>query len=192
MDLRRTGIEAHLLLDEPDPAASLGPLSRELSFSPRVVTLLDVIEHLPSDGIVRFLRSVIQDLGAALELLVIKVPVANGLLYKIARMAAAVGLPGPLSQLYQAGTWPPHRSYFTVGSMTTLLRGLGLEVVERLDDLDFEPELLPARMNRRGSLAASLIELGGRTLAPAAAASGRFDTVTILACPDLPKRAPGY
>ena len=182
-DLRRAGIEAHLLPDEPDPAAPLGALARALSFSPRVVTLLDVIEHLPPEHVAAFLISLLKELGAALELLIIKVPVADGLLYGIARLAAAASVPGPLRQLYQAGTWPPHRSYFTVLSMATLLAGLGLEVIERLDDLDFEPELLPARLNRAPSAAAPLLKLGGRGLAATAQALGRLDTATFLAWP---------
>jgi len=180
-DLRRAGIEAHFLPDEPDFAAPLGPLARELSFSPRVITLLDVIEHFPPERLAAFLKSLLTELGAALELLVIKVPVADGLLYRIACLAAAAGLPGPLWQLYQAGTWPPHRSYFSLRSMTTLLTSLGLEVVERLDDLDFEPQHLPARMNRARSSAAPLLGLSGRALAAAVRTTGRFDTAACLA-----------
>jgi hypothetical protein len=180
-ELRRSGIEAHLLGDDPDPATPLGSLARGLSFPPRVVTLLDVIEHFPPWRVAAFLSSLLTELGARLELLVVKVPVADGLLYRIARLLAAAGVRGPLAQLYQVGTWPPHRSYFSVRSMTVLLTRVGLEAVARLDDLDFEPELLAARTKRAHSSAAPLLGLSGRALAAAARIAGRFDAATCLA-----------
>jgi len=179
-NLRRSGIEAHLLAEK---ALAPGSLAGALSFHPRVITLLDVVEHLPPERLAGFLEPLLRELGGALELLVVKVPVADGLLYGIARLAAAAGLHGALRQLYQAGTWPPHQSYFTVRSMARLLVGLGLEVVECLDDLDFEPELLPARMNQSSSAVAPLLRLAGQTLAAVARASGRLDTAMFLARP---------
>ena len=98
-DLRRAAIEAHLLGDDPDPAMPLGPLARRLSFTPRVVTLLDVIEHFPPERVAAFLNALLTELGAGLELLVVKVPLADGLLYRIARLVAAAGVRGPLAQL---------------------------------------------------------------------------------------------
>ncbi len=177
-ELRRAGIEAHLLAEGIDTAEVL---PRALSFPPRVITLLDVVEHLPPARLAAFLKTLLRESGSELELLVIKVPLAEGLLYGIARLAAGLGVTSPLRQLYQVGTWPPHQSYFSVRSMTMLLGGLGLTVVARLDDLDFEPELLPQRMLRSRSAAAPFLRLVGRTLAVTARASGRFDTATFLA-----------
>ena len=179
-DLRRAGIEAHLLAEEDDPAARL---AKTLSFAPRVLVLLDVVEHLPPERLFAFLETLPRAFGGGLELLVLKVPVADGLLYGAARLAAAVGVPGPLRQLYQVGTWPPHRSYFTVRSLTSLLGRLGYDIAERLDDLDFEPELLPGRVLRTPSGAGPLLRLAGRALGAAARASGRFDTTLFLARP---------
>ncbi len=179
-ELRRSGIEAHRIPEGTDAA---GPLKQALSFPPRVVTLLDVVEHLPPESLAGFLRSLVRELGSALELLVIKVPIAEGLLYRIARVGAAVGFRGPLRQLYQVGTWPPHLSYFSARSMAVLLEGLGFQVVARVDDLDFEPELLAARVSRAPSAAAPVLRLAGRALALAARGTGQFDTATFLARP---------
>jgi hypothetical protein len=179
-ELRRSGIEAHLIAEGSDAA---GLLRQALSFPPRVVALLDVVEHLPPESLAGFLGSLVRELGGALELLVIKVPIAEGLLYRIARLGAAVGVTDPLRQLYQVGTWPPHLSYFSVCSMSMLLEGLGFPIVARVDDLDFEPELLAARVSRERSAAAPLLRLAGRALALAARGTGQFDTATFLARP---------
>jgi Methyltransferase domain len=179
-ELRISGVEAHLLSEGTDTVSSL---ALALSFQPRVVTLLDVVEHLPPESLSQFLGSLLRELGGGLELLVIKVPLAEGLLYGIARVAAALGVSGPLRQLYQVGTWPPHLSYFSVRSMTTLLESGGLAIVERVDDLDFEPELLPARAFRTPSPTAPLLRLMGRALAATARAIGRFDSATFLCRP---------
>jgi hypothetical protein len=179
LELRRSGIEAHLVAEGADVAR---PLAQALSFRPRVMALLDVVEHLPPESLAAFLTSLARELGGALELLVIKVPIVEGLLYRIARLGAAVGFREPLLQLYQVGTWPPHRSYFSRRSMSMLLEGLGFLVVGRVDDLDFEPELLAARVSRAPS-AAPLLRLAGRALALAARGTGQFDTATFLARP---------
>jgi hypothetical protein len=173
--LRGAGIEAHLLVEGSETVLPA------LSFPPRIIALLDVVEHLPPEGLAAFLKALLRESGPALELLVVKVPLAEGLLYGVARLAAGLGVPGPLRQLYQVGTWPPHLSYFSVRSMTMLLESLDLTVVARVDDLDFEPELLPQRMLRTSTAAAPLLRLAGRVLALAARVSGRFDTATFIA-----------
>ena len=65
--------------------------------------------------------------------------------------------------------------------MSILLTSLGLEVVERLDDLDFEPVLLPARMRVVGSPTTQLIRLAGRSVAAGARTCARVDTVMFVA-----------
>jgi hypothetical protein len=179
-ELRRSGIEAHLLVDEGEGS---GPLPRTLSFEPRVIAFLDVLEHLPPRDLRAFLGALLREGRPTLELLVIKVPLAEGLLYGIARAGAALGASGPLRQLYQVGTWPPHRSYFSVRSMTTLLESLGLTVVERVDDLDFEPAGLPERVVRVPPFFLPALRLAGHALGTVARATGRFDTATFLARP---------
>ena len=80
-----------------------------------------------------------------LELVMVKVPVA-GLLYTGASALSRVGVAGPLRQLYQAGTWPPHFNYFSPASAERLFAAARLSVIERVGDLDFEPHMLGKRI----------------------------------------------
>ena len=60
---------------------------------------------------------------------------------------AQFGVAGPLEQLYQVGTVPPHLNYFSPRSLRLLLESCGLSLVEMTGDLDFEPNLLPDRVH---------------------------------------------
>lgn len=151
---------------------------RRLSFSPRVVAFLDVIEHFPPAEVAANLRGTLAAAGDGLELIVIKVPVP-GLLYTGASVMSGLGAPAPLRQLYQAGTWPPHFSYFSPTSLRSLLADCGLSVVEAVGDADFEAATLPDRIGARGPLG----RVAGLALAAAVHASGRFDSTIVLARP---------
>jgi hypothetical protein len=177
--LRAAGIEAHRLLGETGPG---GELARGLSFQPRVVTLLDVVEHFPPDLLRPHLRALLAEAGGSLELLVIKVPVP-GLLYHTTRALSALGLHGPIRQLYQMGTWPPHFSYFSRRSLAALLDSLGFTVVEEIGDRDFEPALLAERTGLGKGLLRVPVRIAAGALAAAVRASGRWDTVIALAAP---------
>jgi hypothetical protein len=117
-----------------------------LPFAPRVLTLLDVIEHFPPaqlhsriDALLRALPSV--------QIVVVKVPVSSGPLFACASLMARIGLGGPLEQLYQVGTNPPHYNYFSRRSLRRLLKRCGLTPIKMFGDLDFEPRLLPDRVH---------------------------------------------
>jgi hypothetical protein len=107
-----------------------------LSFSPRVVSLLDVAEHFPGDRVSTLFR----DLSAALptlEWLVVKVPVSSGVLYRGAH-ALRFKFPGPYRQLYQVGTFPPHYHYFTTRSLRYLIEKAGYDVACVVEDADVD------------------------------------------------------
>jgi hypothetical protein len=123
--LAANGIEAHLLSEQDAPFDAL----RRLSFSPRVVSFLDVIEHFPPGELQARVRGAMAAAGDGLELLVIKVPIP-GLLYGGASLLCALGVPGPMAAALPAGTWPPHFSYFSKSSLRRLLDDCGLTVVE--------------------------------------------------------------
>lgn len=176
--LRASGIEAHRL---PDGENQPGVLSR-LSFRPRVITLLDVLEHFPPDELESRLRGIVSACGSELELVVVKVPVA-GLLYGGATVLRGLGRPGPIRQLYQAGTWPPHFNYFSEDSAKRLLAAAGLTLVESVGDRDFEPESLAGRVGAVGASTRAIARLGGEALAVGARLSGRFDSRVFAARP---------
>ena len=178
--LRASGIEAHRLPEEEDAA---GVLSR-LSFRPRVLTLLDVVEHFPPDRLKARFEGIVSGCGPDLELVVIKVPVP-GLLYAAASALWGVGAPGPLRQLYQAGTWPPHFSYFSPVSAELLLKSAGLSLIDRIGDPDFEPDLLGQRIGATHPFVNALARIGGEALGATIRATGRFDSALFLARPTL-------
>jgi hypothetical protein len=160
--LRESGIEGLLIAPPTETAWDLR--LRALSFRPRIVTLLDVIEHFPAERLAAMFADVVDQLRPELELVVVKVPVADGLLYRTARVLARARLYGPLEQLYQVGTFPPHFSYFTRRSLGELLARRGLVVVDAVGLLEFDPSTFGSRVTalRRAPRAATRL-LGAAT-----------------------------
>lgn len=116
-------------------------------FEPNILTLLDVIEHFPLTQQVSFLSDLVQQLRGTLKIVIIKVPLSSGILYQISELLASIGVEGPLHQLYQVGTSPPHFHYHSRKSLLTLLEKCGLSLLFSHGDLDFEPESLCARVS---------------------------------------------
>jgi hypothetical protein len=117
-----------------------------LPFAPRVLTLLDVIEHFPPTQLHSRIDALLRALPSV-QIVVVKVPTSSGPLYACASLMARLGLGGPLDQLYQVGTNPPHYNYFSRRSLRRLLEQCGLTPIEMFGDLDFEPRLLPDRVH---------------------------------------------
>lgn len=136
-----------------DNVAPLDPDA--VPFAPRVLTLLDVIEHFRADELEARINSLLTALPSV-ELVVVKVPVSSGPLYALAGLLAHLGLGGALEQLYQVGTAPPHRSYFSRASLLLLLQRCGLRPIRLIGDLDFEPRLLLDRVHALGGLPAAV------------------------------------
>ncbi len=137
--LRERGFEA-LAVDADVSSRDTLP---KASFRPEVLTLLDVLEHFPPQDAATTLRSLIGHFQP--RLVVVKVPVSSGLLYRLARGLCAVGASGALEQLYQVGSHPPHYSYFSRSSLETLLATCQLELLDGIADLEFEPAELSRR-----------------------------------------------
>jgi methyltransferase family protein len=143
-DLRDRGIQALVI---PSPGATGWDLPfTGLSFRPRVLALLDVIEHFPAARLPELFINVVDGLRPELELVVVKVPVADGILYRLARALARARIFGPLEQLYQVGTEPPHLSYFTRRSLHVFLSARGLRVADRLGLVELDPASMGARV----------------------------------------------
>jgi hypothetical protein len=150
-------------------------------FSPRILSLLDVLEHIPPDQAVPLLRGLIKDLGERLELVVVKVPVSSGALYRAASFLARCGIKGPLERLYQVDTFPPHFHYFSGDSLRRFFTLCGLSIVHEIGDPDFEPDSLMDRIAAlrgaarvAGRLVSAGIHLGIR-------ATGLYDTRIVFA-----------
>lgn len=151
-----------------------------LPFRPQVLTLLDVAEHFPPTRVVPVLSELVTFLRPELQMVVVKVPVSNGLLYKMASALLRTGARGPIDQLFQVGTEPPHQSYFSRRSAQTVLEKAGLHVVHTLDDRDFEPAHFLSRMRSFSRVPAFLANQGGRVAAGAISALGLEDSLILF------------
>jgi hypothetical protein len=159
--LRERGIDGVLI---PPPTETGWDLRLgTLPFRPRVLTFLDVIEHFPAERLSSMFKVVIDQLPD-LELVVIKVPVSEGLLYRAAGVLARARVFGPREQLYQVGTFPPHYSYFSRRSLAEFLARHGLTQVGAFGLLEFDPTTFGSRVAalRRAPRAATRL-LGATT-----------------------------
>jgi methyltransferase family protein len=162
--LRERGIAAlHLL-----PGRDMNRAMARLPFRPRVLTLLDVVEHFSPSDLVDAFAGLVRSLAPELELVVLKVSLADGLLYRISRAAVALGVVGPIEQLYQVGTFPPHHSYFTPSSLERLAGHAGLGGPRLIRVAELDPATAPDRIAALGRVPAPLAGVVGRTLAAAA------------------------
>jgi methyltransferase family protein len=176
--LRDRGFAAQLV-PGGDRLGDLAPLP----FQPRILTLLDVVEHFPVERLQPILTGIIDPLRPALELVVMKVPAAEGLLYRSAVLLGRLGATGPIEQLYQVGTDPPHLSYFTSRSMVRLLSAVGLQPVDSRGDRDFEPSSLAARARAAHRLPSAAALLAGWAIAASSQLTGAYDSVIYVARP---------
>jgi hypothetical protein len=111
------------------------------------------------------------------------VPVADGLLYRLAVLLSRLGLQAPIEQLYQVGTDPPHYSYFSRRSLLHLLATLRLQVRAVVGDADFDAATMRGRVRALRRLPGPAVSSGSR----AAVLIGRWlsaeDAIIVLARP---------
>jgi hypothetical protein len=156
-----------------------------LPFRPQVLTLLDVIEHFPPARAGAVLSSLVAQLRPELKLVVIKVPVTTGVLFRVAGVLSRVGACGPIEQLYQVGTFPPHRSYFSARSLEITVRDAGTQPVAVMRDPDFEPSYLADRALATATLPRWVSRWAGMSAAVLARWSRAEDSI-IMACRPAP------
>jgi 2-polyprenyl-3-methyl-5-hydroxy-6-metoxy-1,4-benzoquinol methylase len=178
--LAERGIPGVHLPPDPDPST----IAAGLPFRPDVLTMLDVVEHFPPDGAPAIVAGIVAAFRPELRVVVVKVPVAGGLLYRTARLLARAGVQAPLEQLYQVGTEPPHRSYFTRASLERSLASAGLRVTAVVGDRDFEPESLAERARPLARMPRPLARLAGGSAAAASAWLGLPDSIIAVARPE--------
>ena len=92
------------------------------------ITFNDVFEHLPDvNRIARILPDYLEPAGAV----IVNLPVAEGLIFRIARLAARFGVRDPLNRMWQAGLPSPHLSYFTGTTLRQLFEKAGFKCVHQ-------------------------------------------------------------
>lgn len=86
----------------------------------------DVFEHLPDvNGIARVLPDYLQDGGIVL----VNLPVTDGLIFRLCRAAARFGVGSPLDRMWQRGLPSPHLSYFTEQTLLRVFERAGFGLI---------------------------------------------------------------
>lgn len=174
--LKAMGMEAVRIEDPLRPALAV----QRLSFRPRVVALLDVLEHVAPDRLAGWLVELLDALRPDLHCAVIKVPISGGVMYRMASALARAGVSAPLEQLYQVGRAPPHLNYFSARSMEALFGRLRLPVARVVRDPEFEAEGLKERATFLQRLPAPLATAAGGAAVGLARVLGVQDTATFI------------
>jgi SAM-dependent methyltransferase len=95
-----------------------------------VIAFHDVFEHLPDpDAILRAASDHLNEHG----LLVINLPMSDGIFFKVARVLASFGLAGPLARLWQKGLPSPHLSYFSRYTLPHFVTRRGFRPIRAFD-----------------------------------------------------------
>lgn len=117
--------------------AQASGLNVEIGFFPQdlqargpydIIAFNDVFEHLPApEQAIAAVERLLKPGGLA----VISLPSSRGVLYRIAALMDAAGMPGPFERLWQKGLPSPHMSYFTPGTLQLLVeRHTPLRIVD--------------------------------------------------------------
>jgi SAM-dependent methyltransferase len=92
------------------------------------ITFNDVFEHLPNvNGIAHILPDYLEPGGKV----IVNLPVADGLIFRMARLVARFGLRHPLNRMWQAGLPSPHLSYFTGKTLQQLFETAGFSCLRQ-------------------------------------------------------------
>jgi hypothetical protein len=62
---------------------------------------------------------------------IVNLPVADGLIFRMARLMARFGVRDPLNRMWQAGLPSPHLSYFTCKTLQQLFKAAGFNCVRQ-------------------------------------------------------------
>jgi SAM-dependent methyltransferase len=93
-----------------------------------VLTFNDVLEHLPDvSAAIAASKAHLMPKG----LLVLNLPLATGIFYRIATFLDHIGYTGPLERLWQVNFPSPHLFYFTAPQLAQLAANVGLREVVR-------------------------------------------------------------
>ena len=91
-----------------------------------IIVFNDVIEHIPDiRNTLAYCNSYLNPDG----ILVVNVPMRDGVFYTIGRLGKVLGWKVPLERLWQVGTMSPHLYYFDRRSLTELANKSGFELI---------------------------------------------------------------
>lgn len=86
------------------------------------ITFNDVFEHLPDvDAMAQSIHARLKDGGVS----IVNIPVSDGLIFRLARIAARAGVAGPLRRMWQEGLPSPHLNYFSSSTLPRLFERNG-------------------------------------------------------------------
>jgi SAM-dependent methyltransferase len=114
---------------------------REAGFG--FVALNDVLEHLPDlPGVLATCHRMLAPDG----LVVVNLPLRDGIFYRLAVAAYRLGIDGPLTRLWNFGFASPHLWYFSRAGIERLLETHGFSLVEVLSLRTLDPDSLEQRI----------------------------------------------
>lgn len=129
-----------------------------------VISFNDVLEHLPHvEHVGRDLCELLVPGG----LVIINLPVSEGLVFRAARIGAQFGFSGPLARMWQQGLPSPHLSYFSRTTLPRLMArdGFTLERVWPLQAIETEGLYARIRYDRAvGPAKAAVLYAAARAL----------------------------
>jgi hypothetical protein len=184
-ELAKKGIQGMTInIGDATPSAILRDIRAQLSIQPQVITLLDVCEHFEGTRLMEWLRCMKDTFSHSLKLLILKVPSSNGLLFRGATNFSRLGIHGPLHQLYQVGTYPPHYHYFSDHSIRLLAKKLQFVSIAELGDPDLDPEGFSDRVRILKHLPRHVATFLGSILCSTARRMSATDTRILFLRPD--------
>ena len=134
------------------------------------ISFNDVFEHLPdAHAMAEAVRARLKPGGV----LILNLPLADGVIYRLARVAARLGMKGPLARMWQEGLPSPHLAYYTAANVAALMRAHGFHPVAqgRLPSMTIRGLWTRIRFDRSVSMPkAVLLYLVGAGLAVVSAA----------------------
>jgi SAM-dependent methyltransferase len=92
------------------------------------ISFNDVFEHLPDPhAMAEAVRERLKPGG----LLILNLPLAEGAVFRLARIAGRLGLRGPLGRMWQQGLPSPHLAYYSADTLLRLMAAHGFTPVAR-------------------------------------------------------------
>ena len=92
------------------------------------ISFNDVFEHLPD---AHAMAEAVRERLVPDGLLILNLPLSEGVIFQLARLASRCGVRGPLARMWQEGLPSPHLAYYSAKTVLALTRAHGFELVAR-------------------------------------------------------------